>query len=87
MVTFMPWPLYPMERDPGTHCIGSWVGPRAVLEMVVKRKFPSPCQELNPRTLTVQPVAQQYTDGAITSLIGDHKDIIMHKAIYLLAKE
>jgi hypothetical protein len=28
------------ERDPGTHWIG-WVGPRAVLDAVVKRKIPS----------------------------------------------
>jgi hypothetical protein len=28
-VSFMPHPLYPMERAPGTHCVGGWVGPRA----------------------------------------------------------
>jgi hypothetical protein len=33
------------------------VGPRAVLDAVVKRKIPSPCQELKPKTLIVQPVA------------------------------
>jgi hypothetical protein len=32
----------PTERAPGTHWIGGWVGPRAVLDMVVKRKIPSP---------------------------------------------
>jgi hypothetical protein len=31
----------PMERAPGTHWIGSWVDPRAVLGAVVKRKIPS----------------------------------------------
>jgi len=25
------------ERAPGTHCIRGWVGPRAVLEAVVRR--------------------------------------------------
>jgi len=30
-----PRPLYPRERAPGTHSIG-WVGPRAVLDEVVK---------------------------------------------------
>jgi hypothetical protein len=30
------------ERDPGTHWIGGWVGPRAILDTVVKRKIPSP---------------------------------------------
>jgi hypothetical protein len=34
------------------------MGPRAVLDVVVKRKIPSLCQELNPRTLIVQPIAQ-----------------------------
>jgi hypothetical protein len=30
------------ERAPGTHWIEGWVGPRAGLEVVVKRKIPSP---------------------------------------------
>jgi hypothetical protein len=30
------------ERAPGTHWIGGWVGPRAGLDTVVKRKIPSP---------------------------------------------
>jgi hypothetical protein len=36
-----PRPLYPRERDPGTHWIGDWVGSRAVLDAVVKRKIPT----------------------------------------------
>jgi hypothetical protein len=32
----------PKERAPGIHCIGGWVGPRAVLDVVVKEKFPAP---------------------------------------------
>jgi hypothetical protein len=52
----------PRERDPGTHWIGGWVGPSTVLDVVVKRKTPSPCWALNPRTLIVQPVAQCHTD-------------------------
>jgi hypothetical protein len=62
VVSFTPRPLYPRERTPGTHWIGGWVGPRAVLNAVVKRKIPSPRRESNPRTPIVQPVAQQYTD-------------------------
>jgi hypothetical protein len=50
------------ERTPSTHWIGGWVGPRAVLDAVVKRKIPSPRQESNPRTPIVQPVAQRYND-------------------------
>jgi hypothetical protein len=30
-----PGRFTPRERAPGTHCIGGWVGPRAVLEAVV----------------------------------------------------
>jgi hypothetical protein len=29
----------PGEREPGTHCIGGWVGPRTGLDDVEKRKF------------------------------------------------
>jgi hypothetical protein len=56
------------ERAPGTHWIGGWVGTRAVLDPVMKRKIPSPRRESNPRTPIVQPVAQRYTDWAITAL-------------------
>jgi hypothetical protein len=38
------------------------MGPRAVLDEVVKRKILSPHRESNPRTPIVQPVAQRYTD-------------------------
>jgi hypothetical protein len=47
----------PMEKAPGTHWIGGWVGPRVVLDAVVKRKIPSLRREMNPRTPIVQPVA------------------------------
>jgi hypothetical protein len=42
--------------------MGSWVGPRAVLDAVVKRKIPSPRRESNPLTPIVKTVAQRYTD-------------------------
>jgi len=43
VVSFMSQPLYPRERAPGTHMIGGWVGPRANLEEVAKRKkIPAP---------------------------------------------
>jgi hypothetical protein len=47
----------PKERAPDTHWIGGWVGPRTVLDAVVKGKIPSPCWESNPRTPIIQPVA------------------------------
>jgi hypothetical protein len=52
----------PRERVPGTHWIGGWVGPRAVLDAVVKRKIPSPCQESNLRTPIIQLIAKYYTN-------------------------
>jgi hypothetical protein len=57
-----PGRFTPRERAPGTHCIGGWVGPIAVLDAVVKRKILSPRRESNPKTPIVQPVAQRYTD-------------------------
>jgi hypothetical protein len=44
----------PKERAPVTHWIGGWVGPRAVLDAVVKIKIPNPRRESKPRTLVVQ---------------------------------
>jgi hypothetical protein len=44
------------ERTYGTNWIGGWVGSRAGLDVVVKRKILSSCQELNPRTLITEPV-------------------------------
>jgi hypothetical protein len=40
-----PGRFTPRERAPGTHWIGGWVGPRAILDTVVKRKIPSPRRE------------------------------------------
>jgi hypothetical protein len=51
VVSFTPRPLYPRERAPRTHWIGGWVGPRAVLETVIKRKIPSPRRESNSRRM------------------------------------
>jgi hypothetical protein len=50
---------YRVHNSP--HWIRGWVGPRAVLDTVM-RKIPSPRRHSNPRTQTVQPVAQRYTD-------------------------
>jgi hypothetical protein len=47
VVSFTPQLLY----------LQGWVCPRVILDTVVERKIPSPCQELNPRTPIVQPIA------------------------------
>jgi hypothetical protein len=57
-----PGRFTPRERAPATLWIGGWVGPRAVLDAVVKRKIPSPHGESNPRSPNVEPVVQRYTD-------------------------
>jgi hypothetical protein len=41
-----PGRFTPRERAPGTHWIGGWVDPRAVLDAVVKRKFPAPASRM-----------------------------------------
>jgi hypothetical protein len=48
--------------------LGGWVGPRAGLDVVKKRKIPSHRQVSNPRTPIVHPVASRYTDGAALAL-------------------
>jgi hypothetical protein len=40
----------PRERSPGAHWIGGWVGPRAGLDAVVKRKIPSPYRDSTPES-------------------------------------
>jgi hypothetical protein len=48
-----------MEGDPGTPWIGSWVGLRAGLDTVVKRKIPSLYRDSNPPI--IQLVAKRCT--------------------------
>jgi hypothetical protein len=43
-----PCRFTPRERAPGTQWIGGWVGPRAGLDTVVKRKIPSPAGTRTP---------------------------------------
>jgi hypothetical protein len=49
-----PGRFTPRARFPGTHWIGGWVGPTAVLDVVVKRNIPSPRRESNPRTMGIK---------------------------------
>jgi hypothetical protein len=69
-----PGHFTPRERAPDTHWIGGWVGPRAVLNAVVKRKIPSPRRESNSRTPIVHLVAQRYTDWTIAALASVSTD-------------
>jgi hypothetical protein len=49
----------PRERVPCIHWIGGWVGLRAGLDAVVKKKISRPLPGLEPPI--IQPVAQRYT--------------------------
>jgi hypothetical protein len=79
--------LPPKERAPGTHWIGGLVGPRAVLDAVVKKEIPSPRQESNPRTPIVQPAAQSYTAWAITDLEIYKAYILLERHHYYILKD
>jgi hypothetical protein len=65
----VPAALLPGKESPFIHWIGGWVGPRGVLDAVVKRKIPRPRRESKSRTSIVQPIAQRYTDWANTALL------------------
>jgi hypothetical protein len=52
-----PAPL-PLEKRPGIHCTGGWVGTMTGQETGAENRDPLP--GLDPRT--VQPVASRYTD-------------------------
>jgi hypothetical protein len=49
------------ERATGTYRIGGWMGPRAGLDAVEKRKNTCPYRELNPSFSTVQLIPGRYT--------------------------
>jgi hypothetical protein len=63
------------EGAPGTHWIGGWVGPRVVLDAVVKRKIPSLLRESNPRT----PIVQRYHGSHFRAMaMGNEKSPSTH---------
>jgi hypothetical protein len=62
--TSRPGSFTPGERAPGIHWIGGWVGPRAGLDDVEKRKFFN-LRDSNSDPSVVQPVASRYTDYSI----------------------
>jgi hypothetical protein len=53
-----PAALYTRGKDPGTHWIGGWVGPRAGLDAGARRKSSAPAGD---RTPIVQAVVRRYT--------------------------
>jgi hypothetical protein len=61
VVSFTPGHFTPRERAPGTHWIGSWMGPRAGLDTVLKRKIPSPCRTQTPDHPARSPALYHWT--------------------------
>jgi hypothetical protein len=55
-----PAALYPLGKNPGTHWIGGWMGPRAGLDAGARIKI-RPCRGSNLDRPIVQPVARHYT--------------------------
>jgi hypothetical protein len=47
-------------KDPGTHCTGGWVGPRAGLDKEAIGKILCPCRGSNPDRPVVQSVVRHY---------------------------
>jgi hypothetical protein len=58
VASFTHWRFTPRETASGTHRIGNWVGPRAGIDTVVKRKNSQPLSGHVPPF--IQPVVQRY---------------------------
>jgi hypothetical protein len=54
----MTQPLYPGGKSPQYYWAGSWVGPRATLEAVIKGTSSDPCWGLSFDSLIMRPVAR-----------------------------
>jgi hypothetical protein len=76
--------LIPRESAPVTHWIWGWMGPRAILDTVVKRKIPSPRRESNPRTLIVQPVSLVAIPKELSRLLESNRKLHNELCIWTL---
>jgi hypothetical protein len=73
----------PRKISPGTHWVGGWVGPRAGLDAVSKRKIPSPRWESNPDHQIAQPVVSRHTDWAIPASTNTFMGFQIPHACYM----
>jgi hypothetical protein len=73
VVSFAPRPLYPQGKSPWYPLDRRLSGPQSRSGRCGLEKNSQPRRESNPRTPIVQPVAQRYTDRAITASYG-HED-------------
>ena len=62
-VNFAPRSLCPRERNPGTHWIGGWVGPRAGMDGFGEEKISCSCRDSNHERSISYPC--HHTDYAI----------------------
>jgi hypothetical protein len=58
----------PGERTSDIHWTWGWVNPRAVLNAMVKAKFPFPCLESSPNFTVSSPYPSHYTDWVISAI-------------------
>jgi hypothetical protein len=71
VVSFTPRPLYPQGKCPWYPLDRRWGGPQSHSGHGGEEKYSHPPhRESNPRIPIVQPVAQRYTDWAITALVA-----------------
>jgi hypothetical protein len=75
----------PRERASNTHWTGGWVGPRALLDELVKRKILSPHQELNPDHPACSPELYQlsYHSSITQKTISEKSKCILSKKTFL----
>jgi hypothetical protein len=65
VVSFMPRLLHLGANSAMYYWTGSWVGPRASLDVVVKRRISCSCWESNPNILAAQATACHYNNQTI----------------------
>jgi hypothetical protein len=84
-----PGRFTPRETASDIHWIGGWVGPRLVLDELVKRRIPSPRRESNPRT-PFSRYCSRYTNWAIVGLpyliTPDESSLITSDKSYLISR-
>jgi hypothetical protein len=71
----MKWRTTSGESSPGTRCIRRWEGSRTTLDVKEMRTFSSPCQQLNPESSVVQPIACHFNNSTWTTVIFTRKTI------------
>jgi hypothetical protein len=68
-----------MERNPGTHCTGSWVGPEAGLDMEATEKILLPLPGIEPRSPGIAARSQTLYRLSYTADLGIWHRVVMYK--------